>query len=69
MGCLHVWKGRVTPIGYKYTWKAAGQEADLYLQEGMGAEEFKAQLTKHAQRQLSNGYHVTTHIYEEYFPQ
>jgi len=69
MGSLHIWKGNVQPYGYKYTWHVDGREADLYLQEGMGAEQFKDELSAYKRKRLSLGYSVTAHIYDEYFPE
>ena len=69
MGSLHIWKCNVTPSGYKYTWHVDGREADLYIQEGMGAEQFKEELSKYKQSQLRNGYAITARIAEEYFPE
>lgn len=69
MGSLHVWKGDVNPVGYKYTWHAEGREADLYVQEGFGAEQFKSELSKTKQAQLRRGYAITAQIYDEYFPE
>jgi hypothetical protein len=67
LGSLHVWKGNVVPVGYKYTWHAEGRDADLYVQEGIGAEEFKSELSKTKQAQLRKGYAITAQIYDEYF--
>ena len=69
MGSLHIWKGNVDPTGYKYTWHVNGREADLYLQEGMGAEQFKSELPRHKAKQLTLGYCVTANVYEEHLPE
>ena len=69
MGSLHIWKGNVHPTGYKYTWRVDGREADLYLQEGMGAEQFKSELPRHKAKQLTLGYCVTANVYEEHLPE
>jgi hypothetical protein len=69
MGSLHIWKGDVTPSGYKYTWRVDGIEADLYIQEGMGAEQFKEELSKTKQAQLRKGYAITANVLDEYFPE
>lgn len=69
MGCLHMWEGDVLPVGYKYTWKAAGKEADVYIQSDDDVESVLLNLTNKEANLLRMGYHVTTkNVPEDYFP-
>ena len=68
MGCLHMWEGDVLPVGYKYTWKAAGKEADVYIQSEDDVESVLLNLTNKEANLLRMGYHVTTkNVPEDYF--
>ncbi len=70
MGCLHVWKGESTPVGYKYTWKANGREADLFIQNQEDVQSFLDNLTCDERDQLELGYFVTTrNVPSDYFIQ
>lgn len=68
MGCLHMWEGDVLPVGYKYTWKAAGKEADVYIQSEDDVISVLLNLTNKEANLLRMGYHVTTkNVPEDYF--
>jgi hypothetical protein len=68
MGCLHMWEGDVFPIGYKYTWKAAGKEADFYAQSEEDVFHIMENLTNKERNLLRMGYHITTkNIPSDYF--
>lgn len=68
MGCLHMWEGDVLPVGYKYTWKAAGKDADVYIQSEDDVESVLLNLTNKEANLLRMGYHVTTkNVPEDYF--
>ena len=71
MGSLHIFKGWVEPFkkgAYLYT--VDGREADLFIQEGMGVEEFKesTSLDKGSRaKALRGGWAVRTRIDSLYF--
>jgi hypothetical protein len=68
MGCLHVWEGESTPVGYKYTWKANGREADLYIQNEGDCFHFLENLTNKERNLIHMGYHITTrNVPSDYF--
>lgn len=68
MGSLHMWEGDVLPVGYKYTWKAAGKEADVYIQNEDDVISVLLNLTNKEANLLRMGYHVTTkNVPEDYF--
>jgi hypothetical protein len=68
MGCLHMWEGDVIPEGYKYTWKAAGKWAEVYVQSEDDVSHIMENLTNKEADLLRRGYHITTkHIPSDYF--
>lgn len=68
MGCLHMWEGKVIPEGYKYTWKAAGREADVYIQNEGDVESVLMNLTNKEANLLRMGYHFwTKNVPSDYF--
>jgi hypothetical protein len=69
MGSLHIWKGHVTPTGHKYTWKAEGKWADLYVQDSESRAYILEYLKPAKRRELEKGYAVTAEIPSEYFPE
>lgn len=68
MGCLHMWEGDVFPHGYKYTWKAAGREADVYVQSEDDVAHIMENLTSRERVRLRVGFSVKTkNIPSDYF--
>lgn len=68
MGCLHMWEGDVLPVGYKYTWKAAGEWADVYVQNDDDVESVLENLTNKERNLLRMGYHIKTkNVPSDYF--
>lgn len=68
MGCLHMWEGDVLPIGYAYTWKAAGRWADVYVQNDDDVFCVMESLTNKERNLLRMGYSVTTkRVPSDYF--
>jgi hypothetical protein len=68
MGCLHVWEGESTPVGYKYTWHADGRESDLFIQNDYDVQSFLDNLTCDERDQIELGYFVTTrNVPSDYF--
>lgn len=70
MGNVYVFRGRVDTYRKSkyYVVDAAGKDADLFLQEGMGAEEFLEQeLTTRQKNRLNRGYDIQANIIEDYF--
>jgi len=70
MGSLHAWRGRVNPFrASAYLYTADGKEAQLFIQEGMGAEEALDYLSAHERSRLARGYSIQTrNLPEEYLP-
>jgi len=70
MGSIHAWRGRVEPFRVSsYLYTADGKEAELFIQEGMGAEEALEYLTTRERRELARGYSIQTkNLPEDYFP-
>ena len=67
MGSLHIWKGRVQPTGYMYTWKVDGQWADLYIQDSESRASVLDYLKPAKRKELAFGNAVTADIPSEYF--
>lgn len=72
MGSLHIFKGKISPFrksAYLYT--NNGKESDLFIQEGMGVDEFmdNVPFTKKQLKDLNNGYpiYVQKHLMDDYF--
>lgn len=68
MGCLHMWEGKVVPVGYMYTWKTDGKEAHVYVQSDDDVFNVLEHLTNKECNLLRRGYHIwTKNIPSDYF--